>query len=458
MHPTECTSSSLEKLPSSILAARLDELMTRERHCLAEALLHLAAFDQRRGYLELGYESLFTYCIERLKMSKGTAFRRTTSARLIARFPAILDYLRDGRLCATALCDLREVLNEENHRALLERACSLNEEEIKLLAATLNPQGELADSVRRVPVRQVPVVRPALFQTSLPNGQDRERAGEHATSSNLEPNAPPATASEESTAGAVEVAWVTLPPKPSVVEPHSGERYSVRMTVSKAFMDEFRQVRNALSHVVPGGKMEDVLRECMRTTREVCARRMRGSASARGVRKVSRSGGEVRPPHAGTAGAASTNVELIQGTEAQPTSAALPPAPGVQRPPSTDVDATTSSILEPMPESAKPRKGKRGSRYVRVAIRKEVFERDEGCCTFVGADGRRCRSTYQLQFHHKVPFAWGGPPTSVNLTLHCARHNKHRAYEDYGASHMDRFVTVSNASVGPAQTGRPMDG
>jgi HNH endonuclease len=446
MHPTECTSSSLEKLPSSVLAARLDELMTRERHCLAEALLHLAAFDRRRGYLELGYESLFTYCTERLKMSKGTAYRRTTSARLIARFPAILDYLRDGRLCTTALCDLREVLSEENHRELLERASGLNEEEIKLLAATLNPKAELTDSVRRAPVRQVLVIRPALFQTTLPSDPDREIPGQHATSSNLEPNAPPATASEESTAGEVGLTWMNLPPKPSEVEPHSGERYVVRMTVSKAFMDEFRQVRNALSHVVPGGKIEDVLRECMRTTRDVCERRMRGSTSARVVRKVSRSGGEVRSPQGGTASAASSNLELIQGTEVQPRSAALNPEPGVQRPPLTPVEATTSSIMEPMPESARSRRGGRTSRYIPVAVREEVFERDEGCCTFVGANGKRCRSTYQLQFHHKVPFARGGTATSENLTLHCARHNKHRAYEDYGASHMDRFVAAPNAS------------
>src|SRR5919197_2451456 len=61
MSDRECNSSSLEDLPSSVLATRLDELMTRERHCRAEFLVHLAALDRRRGYLELGYKSLFVF-------------------------------------------------------------------------------------------------------------------------------------------------------------------------------------------------------------------------------------------------------------------------------------------------------------------------------------------------------------------------------------------------------------
>jgi hypothetical protein len=185
MNATECTSSSLEKLPSSVLAARLDELMTRERHCLAELLFHLAAFDRRRAYLEFGYQSLFLYCTDCLKMSKGTAYRRTTSARLIARFPAIVDYLRDGRLCTTSLCDLRELLNDENHRELLERASGLKEEEIKLLAATLNPKADVSESVRRVPVRSVPVIRPPIVQASRTSDVERDVAGEQATGSSL---------------------------------------------------------------------------------------------------------------------------------------------------------------------------------------------------------------------------------------------------------------------------------
>src|ERR671931_242277 len=111
---------ALEQLPLASLSARLGQMMTRERHCLAEFLIHLAELDRRRGHSELGYESLFAYCIEFLKMANGTAYRRTTSARLIARFPVIVEHLRDGRLTAASLSELRDVLTAENHREILE--------------------------------------------------------------------------------------------------------------------------------------------------------------------------------------------------------------------------------------------------------------------------------------------------------------------------------------------------
>src|ERR671930_2728826 len=187
MTPTESFSSSLETLPLATLAERLNNLITRERHCLAEFLLHLAAFDRRRGYLELGYESLFVYCTDRLKMAKGTAYRRTHSARLVARFPVILDYLRDGRLSITSLCELREVLNEHNHREILERAYGLKDEEIQLLAATLNPKAEVPESIRRVPVRGSNSARAPGQAPS--GGEDRlpETEATSETSSTLEP-------------------------------------------------------------------------------------------------------------------------------------------------------------------------------------------------------------------------------------------------------------------------------
>src|SRR5918996_865706 len=151
---------SLENLSSIALAAHLDDLMTQERLGLVESLQYLAALERRSGHLELGYGSLFVFCTDRLKMSNGTAYRRTTSSRLIARFPPILEYLRDGRVSTASLSELRDVLNEENHRELLDRASGLNEHAIKVLAATLKPRADLTDSIRRVPVRTVAVPGP----------------------------------------------------------------------------------------------------------------------------------------------------------------------------------------------------------------------------------------------------------------------------------------------------------
>ena len=55
-------------------------------------------------------------------------------------------------------------------------------------------------------------------------------------------------------------------------------------------------------------------------------------------------------------------------------------------------------------------------------VRRAVWTRDGGRCTFVGAEGR-CAETGRLEFHHIAPYARGGPTTEENLTLRCRAHN-----------------------------------
>ena len=76
-----------------------------------------------------------------------------------------------------------------------------------------------------------------------------------------------------------------------------------------------------------------------------------------------------------------------------------------------------------------PRKVSRGlrhSRYISPEIRRRVWARDGGRCTFVGSAGR-CAETSLLEFHHIHPFALGGPTDENNITLRCRAHNQYEA-------------------------------
>jgi hypothetical protein len=53
-----------------------------------------------------------------------------------------------------------------------------------------------------------------------------------------------------------------------------------------------------------------------------------------------------------------------------------------------------------------------------------------------------------LEFDHRVPFAWGGPPTVENVALRCRRHNQHRALELFGESYMAKFSGNGSAASG----------
>jgi 5-methylcytosine-specific restriction endonuclease McrA len=71
-------------------------------------------------------------------------------------------------------------------------------------------------------------------------------------------------------------------------------------------------------------------------------------------------------------------------------------------------------------------------------VRRAVWQRDGGRCTYVSRDGERCRETACLELHHETPYARGGPPTESNLRLICRSHNALAAEADYGREFMAR--------------------
>ena len=266
MSPTD-----LSTVSSDALTRNLDELVRSERGNIVEQLWHLTEMERRKTHLALGYGSLFKYCQERLKLSNACCFRRATAARLVSRFPVACDYLADGRLTLTTLVELRDVLDDDNHRELLQRAAGCTEDQVKLLVATLQPRPETRETIRAVPVRQVEV--PPAPVTSGPE---------------LAPPPSPVSSGPEL---AVRVA---MPPPPPRIEPVSATRYSVHLTVSAEFRDELDRVKDALSHVIPSRDTEAVLRECMRIALEKVARR-KHAATRRPANAAPSSGPELTP-------------------------------------------------------------------------------------------------------------------------------------------------------------------
>jgi len=86
----------------------------------------------------------------------------------------------------------------------------------------------------------------------------------------------------------------------------------------------------------------------------------------------------------------------------------------------------TASETDPTPSS----------RRIPDPIRRAVWTRDGGQCTFRDRQGQRCPARERLEFHHVVPFAQGGDHSESNVTLRCAGHNALQAEFDYGAAFM----------------------
>jgi hypothetical protein len=266
---------TLTDLSDADLVGRLVQIRKQERSLLVEFLRHLAEMDRRKTALGLGFPSLFSFCTDHLGLTKASTFRRTTAARLLGRFPLVAEYLTDGRLNLTTLVELRDVLDEPNLVEILNRAAGRTEDQVKELVAGLRPQRAPADLLRKLSSARNcasgsgPELTAAVSTSPAPQPQARS-GGAHPG---------PAVAASAPTPASPEASAPTRTSGNSAprLEPIGSERHVLRVTVGAAFVADLETVREALSHAVPGGALEEVLHECIRVTLRTIERQRQGA-------------------------------------------------------------------------------------------------------------------------------------------------------------------------------------
>jgi hypothetical protein len=85
---------------------------------------------------------------------------------------------------------------------------------------------------------------------------------------------------------------------------------------------------------------------------------------------------------------------------------------------------------------SRPRRSSANGRYVPVEIRRIVWPRDGGQCTFVSEKGKRCEERTRLEFDHIDPVARGGQTTADRMQLRCRAHNQYTAECTFGPGFM----------------------
>jgi 5-methylcytosine-specific restriction endonuclease McrA len=83
----------------------------------------------------------------------------------------------------------------------------------------------------------------------------------------------------------------------------------------------------------------------------------------------------------------------------------------------------------------KPRRPARG-RHIPAEVKRTVWQRDQGRCTFLAESGRCCEARSHLEFDHIEPVARGGRARVENLRLRCRAHNQYAAERAFGAGFM----------------------
>jgi hypothetical protein len=218
------------------------------------------------------------------------------------------------------------------------------------------------------------------------------------------------------------------------MSPLSAETFAVQFTASREFRDKISEARALLCHSVPDGDLarifekgldlliEKVKKKRFGLDRKASARAGRSSESSESTLKEDTGAPSISPDSVvkeeGRAGGAEADA-IAEANASESLDGAAPSAPGAGA---------------DLPDS------QAGSRHIPDAIKRAVYERDSGRCTFLDDQGRKCTSS-RVQFDHRDGFARTRMHSVDAIRLRCPAHNQSAADDMYGREFMDRART-----------------
>ena len=391
---------SLKRLSDSDLIKKLKKCRGAERAVLVKILRCINEVEQRRLYVPRGYASLYEFCTDVLKYSRSAAMRRIHAARCIDRFPQVAAMLSSGELSLTVVSIVSPILTDGNAGEIISYIKGRSTRDVEMLVSRHRPESTLRDRVRPVCLMvpkvdkndssRFPGAGKKLSQ-AVDNKQDKNR-GLCSGITGADRNSPgvddsPSPSIPEGASAATDPP-LALGEGEDVERVVIKEKYKLEFAVDPAFMEKLKTIRSLLSTKHPRGMSFETLFEIVmdeylerHNPQRRIERRKKRSENPEG-RDNNKPGGHSNGPR---------------------------PGPDAR------------------------------SRHIPQAIRDQVFARDGGRCTFVGPDGTRCNSTWDLEIDHVIPYAKEGDHSPGNLRILCARHNKLEAERAYGRDHMNRF-------------------
>ena len=479
----------LERVPDDALHTRVKALVGRHNVLTADLLAHLAEVDARGIYRERACSSLYAYCVYELRFSEDEAQRRSQAARTARRFPILFEMLAEGAIHMTGLLLLAPHLTAENRSELLARARFRTKREIERLVAEVAPRADIPARIEPLGPSSKTITNLWQAYTASLRGRVRElepgiargqapapvfeESGQVADSELDEtgrrgaPAESPAPARNETPLRAIDS------------EPVVPLRYRIEFTVNQEYVDRLEEARDLLQHQVPN---RDVARihelalamfvERLRKRRGASSgpqRRVeaeRAASGENGAAALEHVRGRNEPtcdesaperigePSVDDGSAPERIDERFEHNESPPGSISERPQSAPERisaPRPSELSAlerisaprpselsAPERISSPRPaELSAPERTMTPSRHIPVAIRRHVWTRDGGRCTFSDGSGRRCRERSGLEVHHERAFARGGSATVENLRLLCRAHNALFAERDFGRAHIE---------------------
>jgi 5-methylcytosine-specific restriction endonuclease McrA len=117
--------------------------------------------------LDLGYSSVWDYCVRGFGYSSSTAARYIQAARCILAHPELLPMLESRELSVSTLCQIAGILNNDNKESIIERVRGRSRPEVELVAREYRAPVELRDRIVQVKANTASGVQNMVFHQYL---------------------------------------------------------------------------------------------------------------------------------------------------------------------------------------------------------------------------------------------------------------------------------------------------
>ena len=431
--------STVGALSDPALLRATSTLVRHERHLQGAVIDHLGEIEARRLYLRRGCSSLFDYAVRELGYSDAAAGRRIGAVRLCADQPDARERLRDGSLTLSAAAELQWAFDRQRRRGSIAGIASpapAGSAPAKA-AATEDPA---ADSGLSAPADSA---APGSTAAGLAAADSAAAAAPSASDSPapLVLDAAGRQKLVEDAAGKsarqVRRMLADLDPELALpadrTRPLGDGRYELKATIDADCQQGLEQLRGLLSHVDPrmtfGQLVGRIVQEALdrhdpsRPPRRASTgnREAEGDAkpaSASEEQAALEPGHAVAAPDAATPGGATPAPERTR--QPTPSSARSPGRQGA-------INRRAVAGRKPARAATPAAKPRASSRAIPAAVKRQVWRRDGGRCTYVDREtGRRCNSRHLIEIDHILPYALGGGANPENLRLACRAHHRLR--------------------------------
>lgn len=407
---------SVGRLTNHLVVSELERCNSREQQVEAELLLFRGELDARQLYREHATASTFEFCVARLGYSEDVAWKRVGAARLIRRFPRVYALLQAGRIHLTALMLIKSHLTEDNHERFLAMACNKSKRQVEKLVVAHCPRPDVPASVRKLPEGR---------SSRLSTSPAPPAVAAAAPAFMLTEALPAATANNRASCAAR-------------VAPLSSSNYRVTFPADERLKNKLDQARELLSHCINPADLSALVERAIDALLEGEKNRRFGARrSAKGPGTMQQSEGQ-QGEQVGYDACGEFSRRCFKERESQHKTCQESSIRCVTPQDPEQVKSKQAETLShPAPADTIPDIATRPSpsskrRRPRLAVKRAVFERDGGQCTYVDEAGRRCAQRHLLEFDHIEAHAVGRRETVSNLRLRCKSHNQLAAENLFG--------------------------